>query len=152
MKDKSPGRVLLQGSLKEGLYCLDAPGVVSVSTVNKPLDFVSCKRPSVSFECLSSSVSESSSSLRFWHLCPGHPSLKVLGKVLEQCNLKKSFINENGLLQFCDACQYGKNHVLPFHSSFVKTTRPLELIHTDLWGPSPTLISRGISLLYTLCR
>ena len=32
----------------------------------------------------------------------------------------------------------GKSHKLHFPSTETKVTKPLELIHTDLWGPSPT--------------
>ena len=36
----------------------------------------------------------------------------------------------------CDACQRAKSHQLPYnHLSRVLHT-PLELIHTDIWGPA----------------
>uniref|UniRef100_A0A803QCY3 Integrase catalytic domain-containing protein n=1 Tax=Cannabis sativa TaxID=3483 RepID=A0A803QCY3_CANSA len=38
---------------------------------------------------------------------------------------------------FCDACQYGKSHSLPFKHSNSKALKVLDLVHTDLWGPSP---------------
>src|SRR5207244_3003742 len=36
----------------------------------------------------------------------------------------------------CDACQRGKSHQLPYHASSRVSTMPLELIHTDVWGPA----------------
>jgi len=34
------------------------------------------------------------------------------------------------------ACQLGKAHQLPFYSSHHVSTAPLQLIHTDVWGPA----------------
>ena len=42
----------------------------------------------------------------------------------------------------CEACQMGKTHKLHFLITETKTSKILELIHTDLWGPSP-IVSRG---------
>uniref|UniRef100_A0A803QII2 Uncharacterized protein n=1 Tax=Cannabis sativa TaxID=3483 RepID=A0A803QII2_CANSA len=39
-------------------------------------------------------------------------------------------------LQFCNACQQGKSHSLPFPISQTRASQPLESVHTDLWGPS----------------
>ena len=44
-------------------------------------------------------------------------------------------VNEN--FAFCDACQYGKSHALPFNLSQNRASNVLDLIHTDLWGPAP---------------
>lgn len=40
-------------------------------------------------------------------------------------------------LHFCDACKIGKSHKLSFltHSTYVN--QPLEIVYSDLWGPSP---------------
>ncbi|KAH9687366.1 retrovirus-related pol polyprotein from transposon RE1 [Citrus sinensis] len=45
--------------------------------------------------------------------------------------------NEYSAPDFCDSCQYGKAHQMSFYSTGIKTKVPLELIHTDLWGPAP---------------
>ena len=37
----------------------------------------------------------------------------------------------------CDACLSSKSHRLPYTESDHWTTTPLELIHSDVWGPSP---------------
>ena len=42
-------------------------------------------------------------------------------------------------LEFHNACQYGKSHVLPFSISETKTTLPLKVIHFDIWGATPIL-------------
>jgi transposase InsO family protein len=43
----------------------------------------------------------------------------------------------NSIFPFvCDACQCGKAHQLPFPSSDHVSHAPLEIIHTDVWGPA----------------
>uniref|UniRef100_A0A2N9GKR4 Integrase catalytic domain-containing protein n=1 Tax=Fagus sylvatica TaxID=28930 RepID=A0A2N9GKR4_FAGSY len=37
----------------------------------------------------------------------------------------------------------GKHHQLPFTDSVSITTRPLELVHTDVWGPAPVTSCNG---------
>ena len=39
-------------------------------------------------------------------------------------------------LLFCEACVSRKSHSQPFPLSTAHASAPLELIHTDLWGPS----------------
>lgn len=66
-------------------------------------------------------LSASFLSSNIWHQRLGHPFPKVLRQVLNLCN---SSLNKN--LEFCNACQYGKSHVLPFSVSKTKTTSLLE--------------------------
>jgi hypothetical protein len=44
-------------------------------------------------------------------------------------------------MPFCDHCVLGKHHRSSFSSSMHKTTKVLEYIHIDLWGPAtnPTM-------------
>lgn len=51
---------------------------------------------------------------------------------MKNCNLKFS-----GLLPFCTTCQLAKSHKLPFVMSNSRAMKPFDLIHSDLWGPSP---------------
>ena len=44
---------------------------------------------------------------------------------------------------FCDACKLGKIHQESFPSVAVKTNKPLQLIHLDVWGPSPNIFIEG---------
>ena len=37
---------------------------------------------------------------------------------------------------FCEPCQYGKLHHITFSSTPLKITCPLQLVHSNLWGPS----------------
>jgi hypothetical protein len=42
----------------------------------------------------------------------------------------------------CDSCQRAKSHQLPYFASNKTATAPLELIHSDVWGPTPTSVGR----------
>lgn len=42
----------------------------------------------------------------------------------------------DNVLSVCDACQRAKSHQLPYNNSVHVTSSPLELVHTDVWGPA----------------
>lgn len=42
----------------------------------------------------------------------------------------------------CDACQQTKSHQLPYPKSTSISTRPLELVFFDVWGPAPDSMGR----------
>lgn len=122
VKDKSPRKVLLQGTLRDGLYKLTPSPSLS-------------QNPQILF----TSQSNNTPSLTDWHKTLGHPSNNVLFKIIKACNLNVS--NEN--LTFCSACQEGKSHKLPFPKSKSQASKPLKIIHTDLWGPAHTISKHG---------
>lgn len=62
-----------------------------------------------------------------------HPSVDVIRKVLSSCNQKSDW-NE---LTFCQSCAMTKHHKLPFPLSNLRASPSFQLIHKDLWGPSP---------------
>lgn len=64
----------------------------------------------------------------------GHPSLNVLSIAAHLTSMK---ITSLSAFNFCSSCQYGKNKKLPFQHSLHCATQPLEIIHTDIWGPAP---------------
>nr|KYP50444.1 Retrovirus-related Pol polyprotein from transposon TNT 1-94 [Cajanus cajan] len=111
VKDKLTGRILLEGKIKDGLYQL--PGG-STSTNKRPHVFFSIKET--------------------WHRKLGHPNSKVLNEVMKLCNIEASPC-EN--FEFCEACQFGKAHNLPFQNSVSCAKEPLDLVHSDVWGPAP---------------
>lgn len=63
----------------------------------------------------------------------------MLHRVLKDCNISFQS-NEN--LHFYDSHQLGKSHKLPFLVSQSHASKPLELVHTNLCGPSP-IVSTG---------
>jgi Integrase core domain len=40
-------------------------------------------------------------------------------------------------------CNKAKAHILPFKSSSCFSSSPLEVVHSDLWGPAPITSSNG---------
>lgn len=74
-----------------------------------------------------------------WHARLGHPSPKKLHQAL------KTFLPSNShiLSSTCNSCFLNKSHKLPFHESSIKTSTPLELIFSDVWGPSPITSVNG---------
>ena len=74
--------------------------------------------------------------MELWHQRLGHPHLKIVRRIIATHGLPILNSNRNS---FCDACLSSKAHKLPYANSTNQTRRPLELIHSDLWGPSPVL-------------
>ena len=46
-------------------------------------------------------------------------------------------LGSTAAIPFCFSCQYGKLHQQTFSYVPHKTTHPFQIIHTDIWGPSP---------------
>ena len=69
-----------------------------------------------------------------WHCRLGHIGLGNLKEV------SKIVDGLEGLTEFegiCESCVYSKAHCDISKASMRKTTRKLERVHTDIWGPSP---------------
>jgi histone deacetylase 1/2 len=49
---------------------------------------------------------------------------------------KLGSLPNNGVAHVCDACQQAKLHQLPYAASSRVSLSPLELVHTDVWGPA----------------
>ena len=73
-------------------------------------------------------------STKLWHHRLGHPSSNILSIILHQLQLPSS-----SLESICSSCQQGNSCRLPFTSAVPSTTGVLQLLHCDLWGPSPIL-------------
>ena len=70
-----------------------------------------------------------------WHARLGHPSPNTTRFVINSNNLP-SLSNK---LDLCGDCCKAKASILPFKPSFSIVTSPLEVVHSDLWGPSPVM-------------
>ena len=60
----------------------------------------------------------------------GHPTFHTLKNVLKDCT--DVTFNKTINLSFCNACQFGKSHLLHFDYVSTKTTKPLQLLYADL--------------------
>lgn len=111
VKDQATEQVLLRGSCRDGLY----PFPSSASTTSKHV--MHAAKPSSTQ----------------WHSRLGHPSLQIVKRVVTNNALPcSSEVSES----ICDACQQAKSHQLPYSLSLSRSNKPLELIHSDVWGPA----------------
>jgi hypothetical protein len=113
VKDLKSGQALLHGPLKQDLYHLPLKPPSSVSSPH--------------------AFSSSLQSPTIWHHILGHPAPQIIK------HLSTSFqIPIKCPTSFeCSSCQCAKSHKLPFSDHNLKSTRPLELIYSDVWGPAP---------------
>ena len=113
VKDKATKRILLSGRSSGGLY-------------------------PIPFSHVSSSPSHASSSVRVsssqWHQRLGHPSATVVQNIVKKHELP--CLSSSNSASVCDACQCAKSHQLSYSASSRVSTMPLELIHSDVWGPA----------------
>uniref|UniRef100_A0A803P4A9 Integrase catalytic domain-containing protein n=1 Tax=Cannabis sativa TaxID=3483 RepID=A0A803P4A9_CANSA len=163
VKDKITGKILLKGRVKNGLYVLtkslgsSAPvqlechlATKASTTSNASVCTTSCNKETVSTVFSSCNNSDSNKNLdvsaplseafhvdfhkdiNIWHSKLGHPAPRTLATVLNKLNISSSLKN----LKFCDACKLGKTHKVHHPLSSSRASMPLELVHTDVWGPS----------------
>jgi hypothetical protein len=91
--------------------------------------------------------------LDLWHLRLAHigsDSLKLLAK---QKLIPGSDTDE---LSFCESCVQGKQHRLPFPASMSRSTKLLQLVHSDVCGPillkmTPQVL-RNLDCLFIVMR
>ncbi|GJU31217.1 retrovirus-related pol polyprotein from transposon TNT 1-94 [Tanacetum coccineum] len=115
------GKVIGRGIRKKGLYVMKLG--------NKPKDQI----------CLAT-IDENST---LWHRRLGHANMRLIQSLASKelvRNLPKLKFDQH----FCDACKIGKQaHTSHKAKNIVSTTRCLELLHMDLFGPSAVWSYRG---------
>jgi GAG-pre-integrase domain len=74
-----------------------------------------------------------------WYHRLGHPSptttLQVINSFSLPCNSKK--------ISAYHECSIAKSHKLPFLPSISVSHAPLEIVHSNVWGPSPICSNNG---------
>ncbi|CAA0811221.1 Uncharacterized mitochondrial protein AtMg00300, partial [Striga hermonthica] len=125
-----------QGKVKDGLYQFDLNNHQFQSSVTLKGFSSSRSHDEVSFSLNKAYEFD----LRHQRL--GHVSRDVVKKALEYCNVL-FVINEKASL--CSSCVMSKSHRLPYSHSSYTTSEPLELIHSDLRGPTPIKSRNGYS-------
>jgi hypothetical protein len=68
-----------------------------------------------------------------WHCRLGHPARDIVLRIIRDNNLLCSGVMSNESV--CDACLCAKAHQLPYPISSSRSMAPLDLVHTDVWGP-----------------
>lgn len=90
-----------------------------------------------------------------WHRRFGHLSYDGLAKLASgMVTGIKTTVNEFQAAASgappCGPCELGKGHRLPFKPSTSATTKPLELLHTDVCGPMPVASLGGSNYFVTV--
>ena len=70
-----------------------------------------------------------------WHRRLGHPNTQILSHVLNS-DLRDNK-DRSSLSLECDSCKLGKSKPLPFPLHASRASHCFDLIHSDVWGPSP---------------
>jgi GAG-pre-integrase domain len=109
IKDWTTQQILIQGQLHNGLYTMSSP-----------------IQQSIAFNC-------DVVSLETWHHRLAHASTSILQHIVSS----KQLACNSRSLGVCKSCSQSKSHKQHFSSSLTTATKPLELVHCDLWGPSP---------------
>nr|KYP46384.1 Retrovirus-related Pol polyprotein from transposon TNT 1-94 [Cajanus cajan] len=78
-----------------------------------------------------SSNQSTSSSHSPWHHILGHPSERIFNHLISLHKIKAQSTAP------CVSCSISKSHKLPFSSSSLHSKKPLDLVYTDVWGPTP---------------
>lgn len=120
VKDNATGKTLFHGKSENGIYPFHFPSTVSH---HKSFAFIGT--------CVPSQV---------WHQRLGHPSHLILENLVSSnyLSVKGSVKNK----EFCDFCPLGKSTRLPFFLSKSVSSKPLQLVHSDVWT-SPTYSIKG---------
>ncbi|PKU75882.1 Retrovirus-related Pol polyprotein from transposon TNT 1-94 [Dendrobium catenatum] len=74
-----------------------------------------------------------------WHRRLGHPSASTLSSLAKHF----SDICISSASSMCNSCQMAKSHRKPFPVSQSTSVSPFDLVHSDVWGPSPSTSCQG---------
>ncbi|CAL5324316.1 unnamed protein product [Camellia sinensis] len=84
-----------------------------------------------------------------WHMRLSHVSYSKLTVMMKKLMLKGLSQLEVRKDTICAGCQYGKAHQLPYEESKWKAKGPLELIHSDVFGPVKQASFSGLKYMVT---
>ena len=129
IKDSQNDKIIFMGHRNENVYTIDISKYVGHN------------------RCFSSMHDES----WLWHRRLGHVNMNLITQLnkneLVRGLPKISFEKD----KVCEACQMGKQIKTSFkNKNFISTSRPLELLHIDLFGPSRTTSLGGKSYAFVI--
>lgn len=75
-----------------------------------------------------------------WYARLRHASSKIIESILKHFKIP---FNLNKMTLLCKACCIGISQKLPFNDSLTHYDTPLQLIYSDVWGPSPIPSTNG---------
>ncbi|EOY32308.1 Uncharacterized protein TCM_040047 [Theobroma cacao] len=120
VKDSSMGAPLVRSLNRNGLYelprCMSHLSMITTT-------FLSVK-----------------TSFDVWHRRLGHPSSEILTFMLKFFGLPSIASNK---AFSCNSCACNESHKLPFGQSTLSSTKHLQLLYTDVWGPAQISFVEG---------
>jgi hypothetical protein len=75
-----------------------------------------------------------------WHHRLGHPTNNIVSLMLNKAHVH---VSKTPIPLMCHPCLEGKFSKLPFPQHVNKSVTPFDTIHTDLWGPAPSISVDG---------
>ncbi|CAM8963279.1 unnamed protein product [Rhodiola kirilowii] len=126
-----------------GVREVSKDGKVLIKGVNRGGLYHVITSPEINF---SQPKTKSNAKIEIWHARLGHIGNKGL-----------HHLHKNGLincvptdLSFCETCIFGKKSAHNFKRSSFTVNKPLEYIHSDLWGPAQVLTIGGRNYFLSL--
>jgi len=90
--------------------------------------------------CLSFACTTVQNKSEVWHKRLGHPNSVVLSRLLNSGLLgNKTQFSSHDVFFYCSTCKLGKSKTLPFPSHGSHATKCFDIIHSDVWGPTPII-------------
>ena len=120
VQNRQIGRVVAIGKRDGGLYVLECANYAFISVLkNKSLH----------------------ASYDLWHARLGHVNHSIISLLNKKGQLYLTSLLPSRKL--CDTCQLAKSHRLPYSHNEHRSSNVLDLIHCDIWGPSPVKSNLG---------
>lgn len=133
LKDLLSKTIFAEGEQRGGLYFLE--GVDGVHPIRRFLPLPSAGLQDSHAPPVLPHSAIALVTPRVWHDRLGHCAMKVIDKLCTHGLIQS--LNKNDFSHHCSSCELSKHSKSPFSVSISSSSRPLELIHTDLWGPAP---------------
>ncbi|KAF3773206.1 Retrovirus-related Pol polyprotein from transposon TNT 1-94 [Nymphaea thermarum] len=134
VKNMQTGEIMHQGRLKDGLYAWTN---TSTAAEKQP---TGKKMQTCNAYVSSFNNDVPRDTFKLWHERLGHANDSLLNRMNSSKYIASDFMPKE---HFCSVCALAKMHRLPFDSTELKTSSPLELLHADVWGSSPCMSREG---------
>lgn len=125
------GKILFKELSKHGLYPIPFDLPLLKTSMHGSTSFPTVQNKAFLGKCVKHSL---------WHQRFGHPSNEIVSAMLKTSGISCVPKTEASI---CESCLLGKFHKLPFPKSSSRCQKPFELVHSDVWGPSPHLSIDG---------
>jgi histone deacetylase 1/2 len=114
-----------RGKLENGLYRFPVSN-------NKKLAYVGVHKSSAFH---SHTFRPVDNKVELWHHRLGHVVTDIVTRIMQSCNVSCGKNKDTVCSTICSSCQLAKRHRLRTHLSLSRASKPLELVHTNIWGP-----------------